>query len=201
MEELLFQRPIPGSSLTDRPKNARWENPPDIADPDEALQLVIEGINKPEVLDNLSTIINIGFPLIALRDTLNTTNVMDGKYSLDVSSIIAEPILEQLRVIAEELDIDYVMGDEVTEADAKANEEDKIMALLKRQIKKDNKSKKVDEGTELLETIQASMESGTVEPSVDTMGDVDINAVSEQDNITIPEDNQNPRGLMSRREV
>lgn len=158
LDNYLLNGPIAGSSWTDRPKNARWENPPEDTDPEIALQKVLDGINKPEVLDDLSVLMEIGFPLMALRDTLNTMNVMEGRYSLDVSLIISDILLQQLKTIGDELDIDYVIGDEVPDEQRQEEEESKILAILKRRIKMSKKTKTSDEGTELLENIQSDLE-------------------------------------------
>ncbi len=35
---MMYDRPIPGQSLTTEPKNAPYENPPEIVDVDEAIE-------------------------------------------------------------------------------------------------------------------------------------------------------------------
>jgi len=158
LDKYLLNGPVPGSSWTDRPKNARWENPADDTDPEVALQKVLDGLSKPEVLDDLTILMEIGFPLMSLRDTLNTMNVMEGRYSLDISAIISDTVLQQLKTIGDELNIDYVIGDEVSEEQQQAEEESKILAILKKRIRMSKKTKTADAGTELLENIQSDLE-------------------------------------------
>jgi hypothetical protein len=158
LDKYVLNGPVAGSSWTDRPKNARWENPPDDTDPEVALQKVLDGLSKPEVLDDLSVLMEIGFPLMSLRDTLNTMNVMEGRYSLDISAIISDTVLQQLKTIGDELNIDYVVGDEVSEEQKQEEEESKILAILKKRIRMSKKTKTADAGTELLENIQSDLE-------------------------------------------
>ena len=47
---IVLAAPIPGQSLTKEPKNMRFERPPDIADPLEALDMHIDNITRPEAL-------------------------------------------------------------------------------------------------------------------------------------------------------
>ena len=49
----VLDRPIPGQSLTDEPKNYPWERPPEISDPDEALSFYINKLENPDTLDGV----------------------------------------------------------------------------------------------------------------------------------------------------
>lgn len=42
-----FARPIPGQSLTTTPKNAPYERPPEITDPEQAMQIHMYRLNDP----------------------------------------------------------------------------------------------------------------------------------------------------------
>ena len=44
-----FDRPIPGQSLVTEPRNNPWEQPPQIADKDDALKYYIAGLENKGV--------------------------------------------------------------------------------------------------------------------------------------------------------
>lgn len=84
--------PIPGQSLTDQPKNWPWENPPEMADPEEATQYYITKLADQEVMDDLSVLLGSDMPVAPFVKTLLTMGVMNGLHSIDVSMIIAPVI-------------------------------------------------------------------------------------------------------------
>mgnify|MGYP003650986425 FL=1 len=47
-----LDRPIPGQSLTDEPKNYPWERPPQMNDPDEVLSFYIDKLEDVDVLES-----------------------------------------------------------------------------------------------------------------------------------------------------
>jgi len=48
-----FEAPIPGQSLTGRPKNYPWERPPEITDPEVATQMHLMRLSDPKRLSTL----------------------------------------------------------------------------------------------------------------------------------------------------
>ena len=46
----IFDRPIPGQSLTDEPKNYPWEHPAQFSDLREARDRIFEGLTQEESL-------------------------------------------------------------------------------------------------------------------------------------------------------
>ena len=186
----VFSAPIPGQSLTDEPKNYPWERPPEIVDPREAIKFHIDGINKPEALDNIIEMLQIGVPVKALAETAMTTAQMEGIHSVDVSLIIKDVVKEELISIAEEAGIDYVTGDEPSEIDIKEKEEQQVLALLRKKI---GAADEMDAGVEMMQQTADMME----EPE-----DEDIEAeaepmteMQEEEEQTMP---QEPRGLMAK---
>lgn len=47
-----FNFPIPGHSLTDSQEQWAWDKPPRITDPEEAIQTVIEKVEKPQTKEH-----------------------------------------------------------------------------------------------------------------------------------------------------
>ena len=136
MEEFLLQAPIPGQSLTDEPKNFPWENPPEISDSNEALRYHIERLSNPEVLEDFYTLIELGYPLLSLAESMLTVAVMEGIHSIDVSLSLSPVLYKQLVEVAEEADLTYKTGLEPDETAKEEKEKDKLEALLRKELNK-----------------------------------------------------------------
>ena len=188
----VFSAPIPGQSLTNEPKNFPWERPPEITDPREAIKFHIDGINKPESLDNIIEMLQIGVPVNALAETAMTTAQMEGIHSVDVSLIIKDVVKEELISIAEEAGIDYATGDEPSEIDIKEKEEKQVLALLRKKI---GAADEMDAGVEMMQQT-ADMMASEDEPQEDIESEAEpMTEMQEQEEQTMP---QEPRGLMAK---
>lgn len=187
----VFSAPIPGQSLTDEPKNYPWERPPEIVDPREAIKFHIDGINKPEALDNIIEMVQIGVPLNAIAETALTTAQMEGIHSVDVSLIIKDVVKEELISIAEEAGIDYLTGDEPSEIDIKEKEEQQVLALLRKKI---GAADEMDAGVEMMQQTADMMEEEEPQEDIEAEAEPMMMDQEEQEE-TMP---QEPRGLMAK---
>jgi len=186
----VFSAPIPGQSLTDTPKNYPWERPAEITDPREAIKFHIDGINRPEALDNIIEMLQLGVPVNALSKTALTTAQMEGIHSVDVSLIIGDVIKEELISIAEEAGIDYVTGDEPSKIDIKEKEEQEVLALLRKKI---GAADEMDAGVEMMQQTADMMADEEEEPQEDIEAEAEPMMMQEEE--TMP---QEPRGLMAK---
>lgn len=186
-----FNRAIPGQSLTDEPKNYPWERPPEITDPREAIKFHLDGINRPEALDNIIEMLQLGIPVNALSKTALTTAQMEGIHSVDVSLIIRDVIKEEFISIAEEAGIDYVTGDEPSKIDTKEKEEQEILTLLRKKI---DEADEMDAGVEMMQQT-ADMMTDEEEPEDIEAEAEPMSMMQEEQEETMP---QEPRGLMAK---
>ena len=186
----VFSAPIPGQSLTDTPKNYPWERPPEITDPREAIKFHLDGINRPEALDNIIEMLQLGIPVNALSKTALTTAQMEGIHSVDVSLIIRDVIKEEFISIAEEAGIDYVTGDEPSKIDTKEKEEQEILTLLRKKI---DEADEMDAGVEMMQQTADMMSEE--EPEEDIEAEAQEPMTEMQEEQTMP---QEPRGLMAK---
>lgn len=137
MEEFLLQAPIPGQSLTDEPKNFPWENPAELNTIDEALKYHIDRLTKnPEALEDLYTLIDIGYPLRSLAESMTSVAVMEGIHSIDISLSLNTTLYQELVELAEEANLDYITGLEEDDVAKKEKQEQKLEAQLRRELKK-----------------------------------------------------------------
>jgi len=196
----LLKAPIPGQSLTDEPKNYPWENPPEIVDPEEAIAMHLDKFNDPEVIDNMLDLLDVGFPVRAMAESILTASVAAGWHSPDVSLIIAPFMHEHIKTIATEAGINYVEGFEEDEEAKQEKERQLILAKASAMLKDTPKAER-DEGYEMAmealgvldkpeseyETMQEDME--------DTMPDMEEQQPQEE---MTTEEPPMQRGLMAR---
>jgi hypothetical protein len=189
----LFTAPIPGQSLTDEPKNYPWENPPEITDPEEAIAMHISKLNDPEVMDNLIDLLDLGFPVRALAESILTSSVAGGWHSIDVSLVIAPFMHEHIKSIANEAGVDYVEGLDVSDAEKEATERERIRSKVAAALKDTPQSER-DAGYE------AAMEAlGVLDKPESEYVTTQAEAVSEEANSVPQQEDVRPQlGLMAR---
>lgn len=98
---------IPGQSLTAEPKNAPYENPPQIVDPREAADWHLNLLAEDDREDALLDALRLGMTVETLTIGLARHAVMQGVHSIDVSLIISPIIHEYICWVAGENDVDY----------------------------------------------------------------------------------------------
>ena len=64
----MYDRPIPGQSLTTEPKNAPYENPPEITNVDEAIMHHIDHLNNEEAAEDILDFIEAGVDVKTLTE-------------------------------------------------------------------------------------------------------------------------------------
>ncbi len=111
----IFDRPIPGQSLTDEPKNYPWEHPPQFTDLREARGRLFDGLTQEESLDQLITMLSSDVPAEAIVRTILFARFTEGKFSVDTAILLAPVVLMQIVSIAKaaELDKFRVLMDEI----------------------------------------------------------------------------------------
>ena len=108
---MMYDRPIPGQSLTAEPKNAPYENPPQITNPKEALMHHIELLSTPEATDDILFFISdLGVDVKTLAEGALRQAVMGGVHSIDVSLIIGPVVHEFIRGIPLAAGIEFDEG-------------------------------------------------------------------------------------------
>ena len=74
---------IPGQSLTAEPKNAPYENPPQMTEPEEVVFFHLERLAKRT--DDLLDAMELGLDVVTLTEGILRGAVMEGRHSVDVS--------------------------------------------------------------------------------------------------------------------
>lgn len=113
---MMFDRPIPGQSLTATPRNAPYERPPEVVDPEQALQIHLDRLTDPKRMEDAMFYLDMGVDLVTLVEGILRSAVMNGIHTIDVSLIIAPVIHEYIKTTADTLGVEYDEGFEDKEA-------------------------------------------------------------------------------------
>ena len=105
-----FDAPIPGQSLTDTPKNAPYERPPEIVDPIEAIDTHIAKLNEDGAMEDVLYFLEMGVDLKTMVQGILRSAVVSGIHSIDVSLIIAPVVHEYIKGFADATDLEYNEG-------------------------------------------------------------------------------------------
>tara|TARA_Y100001938_G_scaffold133056_1_gene191959 strand:- start:1637 stop:2233 length:597 start_codon:yes stop_codon:yes gene_type:complete len=101
-------RPIPGQSLTNSPDQPyRWEQPPEYANPKEAMLYVFETLTVPETTTNMLLSLDNGVGVIDIASITLYSGFLEGKWSPDMMMLLMEPTMYMIMALAEKAEIEY----------------------------------------------------------------------------------------------
>ena len=112
LEEVSFDRPIPGQGMTSELGARPWEQPPQYTTVDEALSYYLPKLSDDEFAKNLVNVMEMGVPITSLANTIQMSSVMEGRHSVDVGILILPVLIEAMRFIGDSANIEYVVGNE-----------------------------------------------------------------------------------------
>lgn len=156
--ENTFSAPIPGQGMTAELGSRPWQNPPQYATVEEALEWYIPRLVSDEMYESLVDTMELGIPLTTMADTLQSGGVMQGLHTIDVGMLAMPVIIEMLAYIAEDAGIEYNMGTEKPIDDDKISETKIALAMKKMR-------NRIPEAIEAREEEPEVMEDTPVEPA------------------------------------
>ena len=158
--ESFLSSPIPGQSLTDTPKNYKWERPPQMSDHEEVVKFYINKLADQDVMDDLAVLFDGGMPISPFVESLTTTGVSEGLHSIDVS-LIAGPVLHAF-IKASMLQYGIDAKDDVFDPkkDPTEREKKRLMTAIELALadaQQENRTSETDKGVSILQEVQASL--------------------------------------------
>ena len=187
--EDLFKAPIPGQSLTDEPRNAAWENPPEMDTMEEAVAYYIEKLSDEDSTDDLALLFDLGANIQDVTETLLIMGTMKGLHTVDVQMLAAPIVGAYIKALM----VPYGVETPETAVDPEKlrteRQKRRLDVIIADAIEKSVKSGE-DEGTEMLRGMQDAVDE---EPEA---------AAIEQPMDEAPEEpmveGETPQGLMAR---
>lgn len=156
--ENTFSAPVPGQGMTAELGSRPWQNPPQYASVEEALEWYIPRLVSDEMYEGLVDTMELGIPLTTMADTLQSGGVMQGLHTIDVGMLAMPVIIEMLAYIAEDAGIEYNMGTEKPIDDDKISDTKIALAMKKMR-------ERLPEAIEEREEEPEVMEDTPVEPA------------------------------------
>jgi len=118
---------IPGQSLVNDPSQPYpWEQPPEFANPKDALDYMTGVIFQPEAMQQIVQALANGAAVADIAMVMLYTKFTEGKFNPDVLMLLAEPVMYVVMAIGEEANIKYNIGDsnDLDELDEEDNQEE-----------------------------------------------------------------------------
>tara|TARA_R100000005_G_C4985541_1_gene194004 strand:+ start:1334 stop:1894 length:561 start_codon:yes stop_codon:yes gene_type:complete len=100
-----FNRPPPGHSLTGPQGKWAWEKPPRFADPEEAIDFILDQMETPTVKNDMLSLMFAGVSIEEIVDSVGVGGFATGHFNPDVAELIKAPIAVYLAGLAIENDI------------------------------------------------------------------------------------------------
>jgi len=107
MNKHLMNRPIPGESLTREPGNAPWEQPPQYAKLEDALNYYMSKFEEDDFIEELLFILSNDMPIELVVENMLIYNEMNGRHTGDVAVLIGPILHEYIKAICDVSDIEY----------------------------------------------------------------------------------------------
>ena len=155
-DEPSFSVPIPGQSLTAPLGGRPWQSPPQYATVEEALDYYLPRLANDEVIAQLMDTLEMGVPVTVIANTMQLASVMEGKHTVDVGMLVVPVLIEMILYLAEQNDVEYVMGDDKPQKVRKTLIDKAVLKL------EDLQEKGSDEKLESLEAVDEVKEEQKV---------------------------------------
>ena len=118
---------IPGQSLVNDPSQPyAWEQPPEFANPKDALDYMTGVIFQPEAMQQIVQALANGAAVADVAMVMLYAKFTEGKFNPDVLMLLAEPVMYLIMAIGEEANIKYNIEDsnDLDELDEEDHEEE-----------------------------------------------------------------------------
>jgi len=120
MQEVMFEKSIPGQSLTNSPENSyAWEKPPQYSSVKEAREAIFLNLLEPKTLKSVQELMITETPVNTIAEVVLTDGFRKGKFNPDMMLNLLEPTMYMLMAIAEKSGIEPIV-----ESDGPDDEDD-----------------------------------------------------------------------------
>lgn len=143
MAEVIFDAPIPGSSLVREVGNSPLKNPPQYVTVEEAINFYVNRMSSDEFVDKFLISLEYGVPITSIANIIQLHGVMEGRHTLDVSMLIMPVIIELLALIAESNNVEYDMG--LENKNAMEDTQNELIEVAKNKLIQKSNNKIIDE--------------------------------------------------------
>ena len=108
--QIPIDSPITGMGMTAPLGGRPWQQPPQLATVEDAMEYYMSKLSDRDFVPELLTVMELGVPLTTLANTMQLASVMEGKHSIDVGILVIPVLVELMANLAEQNDIPYKTG-------------------------------------------------------------------------------------------
>ena len=87
-----FDAPMPGQSLTDKPGNALYEQPPQYTSLDKFMEYMFTSMNSSSTRRDILRLLDAGVPVQLLLEPLILHAINEGKINIDLGMLAVQPL-------------------------------------------------------------------------------------------------------------
>ena len=165
-----FGAPIPGQSLTStKPGGRAWERPPELSTVEDALSMYMSKLAKQEIVDDLMVALEAEVPIKPLVESLYMASVMRGLHSLDIGLLVAPALMDFIAAVADTYGVEYKFSNKDVKTEMEEKERARMSLLISSALEKAKREGEEDEGTGLLESMSAYLESDATREETEDM--------------------------------
>ena len=110
MAEEFFDAPIPGMSLTHELGARPWQQPSQFTTVDEAIEYYMASMTSEEFMEQLIDVLEMGVPVTSIANSMQLSNVMEGKHTVDVGMLVVPLLMELIMMLGDSAGIEYETG-------------------------------------------------------------------------------------------
>jgi hypothetical protein len=126
-------------SLTAEPGNRPWQQPPQHATVEAAIEYYLPKLSDEVFYEELLNVMELGIPLTTIANGIQLNGVMSGIHTIDVGILVMPVIVETLAFLGDEAGVDYELGTD-REIDSDLVSESQIALAIKKQKQKGSPS-------------------------------------------------------------
>ena len=170
----LLDAPISGQHMTSELGGRPWQQAPQYATVDEAIEYYLDRMSSDEFTDQVVDVLEMDVPVTTLANTIQLGGVMDGKHTVDVGMLVMPLLMEMIMLVGDMADVKYDSG---MENPNKGKTRDTLLESVRTKLQRelDNKEGMLFDEDETEESVPEETED------------------------TDAEENEEPKGLMARR--
>lgn len=157
-----FSAPPPGHSLTNDNSRWSWGQPPRHTDPDEALDKLIENLEKPRNKQELIKLLIVGVSVEVIVEGMIIQGFQDGAFSLDTGLLLKAPLGLIIADMAENEEIPYRLFEKKDPESEKTMDDETFLRMMK-----ENNPQMF---AYIRESLNASIRAGTAPDEVEERG-------------------------------
>ena len=129
----LLDAPISGQHMTSELGGRPWQQAPQYATVDEAIEYYLDRMSSDEFTDQVVDVLEMDVPVTTLANTIQLGGVMDGKHTVDVGMLVMPLLMEMIMLVGDMADVKYDSG---MENPNKGKTRDTLMQSVKTKLQR-----------------------------------------------------------------